>query len=344
MNWNLDKLTLALAAGIILPDVTTYITSENRMQLAQDAAQPGLITTANAGIPAYLTNWLDPKQIEVLVAPMKAAEICGETRKGDWVTFTAQFPMVESTGETAAYGDWNSAGSSNVNLQFVTRESYHFQTWTNWGERELATTGLAKVDLASRLNISSALTLAKQMNKIYFLGVTGLQNYGLLNDPGLNASILPGSKTASGYTWAAGTATEIILDIKLLYAQLVSQTNGLVQLDSKMILAMSPAAEAELAKSLPNVWGQPTAMKFIKDTYKNTEIITAPEYATSGGGLVQMIVPAYEGQESVSCAFTEKLRAHAIERKSSGFKQKKSAGSWGCLIYRPMFVAGLLGV
>ena len=42
-------------------------------RLAQDA-QSQLVTVSNAGIPAWLSNYLDPKLIEVLVAPMRAAE------------------------------------------------------------------------------------------------------------------------------------------------------------------------------------------------------------------------------------------------------------------------------
>ena len=34
-------------------------------------AQPALVTQSNSGIPAFLSNYLDPKVIEVLVAPMK---------------------------------------------------------------------------------------------------------------------------------------------------------------------------------------------------------------------------------------------------------------------------------
>ena len=77
-------------------------------QLLTMDAQPALITTSNAGIPAFLSTYIDPKFIEVLVAPMKAAEIAGdEVQKGDWTTATAMFPMVESTGQVSSYGDFS---------------------------------------------------------------------------------------------------------------------------------------------------------------------------------------------------------------------------------------------
>src|ERR1019366_2639220 len=91
---------MGIEAMLQLPNVAHSI------RIAQDA-QPALITSSNAGIPAFLSTYIDPKLIEILVAPMKAAEIVGEeVKKGDWTTDTAMFPVVESTGETSSYGDY----------------------------------------------------------------------------------------------------------------------------------------------------------------------------------------------------------------------------------------------
>lgn len=315
------------------------------INVAMDA-QPSLITVSNAGIPAFLSTYVDPKLIEVLVSPMKAAEIAGggvngEVKKGDWTTKTAMFPMVESTGEVSSYGDYSTNGTANANVDFPQRQSYHYQVVTQWGELELETAGLAKIDLANRKNIASVLTLNKFQNKSYFYGVAGLQNYGLLNDPNLVAAIVPTTKTAGGTTWAVATATEILADITKLYKQLQSQMNGLVELDTKMTLAMSPASEAELTKTSDfnvNVFDR------IKKNYPNLTIKTAPEYATTSGNLIQLIVDNLEGQNTVEVAFTEKMRAHPIVVEMSNFKQKKSQGTWGAIIYRPAAIAQMLGV
>ncbi len=117
--------------------------------LAMDA-QPALVTSSNAGIPAFLTTYLDPKLIEVLVSPMKATEIVGqEEKKGDFTTETAMFEVVEATGEVSSYGDWSENGSAGVNVDFPQRQSYTYQTITQWGERQLERAGLAKLDYAS---------------------------------------------------------------------------------------------------------------------------------------------------------------------------------------------------
>lgn len=318
-----------------------------RLRIAADGgfacdAQPGLITVSNSGIPAYLSNYIDPKLIDVLVAPMKAVDIIGsEVKKGDWVTDTATFPMVESTGEVSSYGDYSENGNAGVNTNFPQRQSYHYQVITQWGEKELDRAGLARIDLANRLNIASALTLNKFQNKSYFYGVAGLQNYGLLNDPGLSAPVTPVTKAAGGVTWAVATAREILDDVAKLYKQVQTQANGLIELDTPMTLGMSPNSEVYLTKTSDfNV----NVFDMLKKNYPNLSIKTAPEYATASGELVQLIVDTFEGQKTVDAAFTEKMRAHQIVIGSSSFKQKKSQGTWGAILYRPLFISQMLGV
>lgn len=297
-------------------------------------AQPELVTVANAGIPAFLSNYLDPKLIEILVSPMKAAEIGGETKKGDWVTTVTTFITVESTGEVSAYGDFNNGGNADSNSNFPQRQSFHYQTFTQWGEKELAYAGLAGIDLASRKNIASVLVLNKFQNATYFYGVANLQNYGLLNDPALSAPIAP------AVNWDSATAEQIFTDIVRLFRQLIAQSNGTLDQDTRLTMALSPTNSVNLNKTNQynvNVFDQ------IKKNFPGIVVKTAPEYSTSSGELVQMIVDEYEGQETVTCAFTEKLRAHAMVVGSSSFSQKKSQGTWGAVYYRPVFVAQMLG-
>ena len=297
-------------------------------------AQPELVSTANAGIPAFLSNWMDPKLIEILVSPMKAADIGGETKKGDWVTTVTTFVTIESTGEVSAYGDFNNGGNADANSNFPQRQSFHYQTFTQWGEKELAYSGLAGIDLASRKNIASVLVLNKFQNATYFYGVANLQNYGLLNDPSLSAPIAPAG------AWDAASAENIFADIVRLFRQLISQSNGTLDQETRMTMALSPTNSVNLNKTNQynvNVFDQ------IKKNFPGIVVKTAPEYATTSGELVQLIVDEYEGQETVTCAFTEKLRAHAMVVGSSNFSQKKSQGTWGAVYYRPVFVAQMLG-
>lgn len=307
--------------------------------MAQDAQSP-LITTSNAGIPAYLTNYLDPQVIKILTTPMKASEIYPEAKKGDWTTMTAQFPVVENTGEVSSYGDFNNSGSANANVNFVPRQSYLFQTITRWGERELEIAGNAKINWAQELNTSSVLVLNKFMNKAYFYGISGLECYGITNDPNLSAALTPSTKAAGGTTWAVATGAEIYGDIVSLYTQVQSQLNGLVDRDAKMVLAMSPTVETNLTKTNQynvNVTDQ------IKKNFPNLRIVNAVQYAGSSN-LVQMIVEEVDGVPTGQTIFNEKLRAHPVFVDLSSYRQKKTSGTFGALIRRPIAVASMSGV
>ena len=303
------------------------------LSVAMDA-QPELITTPNTGIPSYLSNVWDPALIEILVSPMKAAQIAGEAKKGDWTSTQATFHTVESDGEVVAYGDYNEGGNADFNTNFPTRQPFHYQVFTRWGEKELAWLGLAGVDAASRKNIASALVLNKFQNKSYFLGIAGLQNYGLLNDPSLLPAITPST------AYLAATADQEYQNMLDLFQQLVRQSMGLVDAETPMTLAMSTDNATNLQKT--NQYGL-NVKALLRENFPNLTIKTAPEYSTATGELVQLMVDEWEGQETMTAAFTEKLRAHAVIQDSSSWKQKKSQGTWGTIIYRPVLVAQQLG-
>lgn len=337
--------------GIVFDGCVDYRDSQEGMLAADsilmDAAptnllQSPLVTTSNAGVPAYLVNYMDPKLREVLVSDPKFAEICGETKFGDWTVDTLTFPIIESTGDVSTYGDLNTNGLVSANVNFEPRQIYYYQTFTRWGDKEMAKMGLAKIDWASRQNISSALTFKKFQNKVYGFGMTGLDCYGLFNDPMLQAPIL-----AANGVWSSATGLNIYQDFMNLFTQLVNQTDGLVDEDTEMTLCLSPYGKAKLASPTQNVYGTATVLQLLKETYKNLKIISAMEYATGstgGGQLVQLIAKEVGGQEVVTCAFTEKMRAHSIVRDTSSTYQKKSAGTGGTIIFVPAGIAQLAGM
>ncbi len=309
-------------------------------ELAMDAL-PGLITVGNSGIPAFLTTYVDPKLIEVLTTPNKAAQILGEEKKGDWTTITAMFPVVESAGETSAYGDYSNNGMVTANVNWPARQSFHFQCITEWGERQLDMLGAARIDWANQLNIASARIMDKFLNKSYFFGIQGMQNYGLLNDPSLSAPIAPLAKAAGGFTWNNATALEEYADVLALFNQLVTQSTGLIEMTDKMTLAMSPAMQVNLAKLTPfNV----PVRQMIKDAFPNLTIEVAVEYATVAGQVMQLIVDSVQGQDTGTAAFTEKMRAHGVVKQLSSFAEKKSGGTWGAIILQPLAIASMIGL
>lgn len=342
-QFNADMQKLAGDYGVVMPTAGGYVEDhfKSRFDLAMDA-QPSLVTVSNAGIPAFLSNLIDPEFVRVLVTPMKAAEIIGETKKGDWTLKTTQFSVVESAGQVSSYGDYSNNGSTSSNVNFVPRQSYHYQTVTQWGELELEMYGLAKINYASDMNIASALVLNKFQNKSYFFGIAGLENYGLLNDPNLSAPITPAATgTSGGTTWATKGGQEVYDDVQALYTLLVTQNKGYVDRETRMTLGLSPQSEANFTKT--NMYNVNVSDQ-LKKNFPNLRVVTAVEYSTTSGELVQLIADELEGTKSAYAAFTEKMRAHPVIIQLSSFLQKKSAGTWGSIIRRPTAIAQLLGV
>lgn len=330
--------------GIVLPPSVTDFTNpefKHNINVAMDA-QPGLITTGNNGIPAYLTNIIDPEVIRILTTPNAAAEIYGEAQKGAWTDRTITFVVAESTGEVASYGDYSENGSSGVNVNFPQRQSYFYQIMSQYGDKEVEMAGLAKINYVSEIDIAAALLLNKYQNDTYFYGVAGLQNYGALNDPALPASISPITKVATGTAWDNATALEIFNDIIKLFTNLVTRVKGIqVDRSTPMTLVMSPSREAFLTKT--NEYNVNVSDLLAKN-FPNLKIKTAIQLTTQSGELMQMFVDKVEGKQTGFCAFPEKLRSHGFVRGSSSTRQKKSQGTWGMIWRYPGFVSSMLGI
>ena len=333
-----------------------YLPDEFRRNLGMALdAQPGLTTDPNAGIPSLFTTWVDPKVYEVLFAKNKGAEILGEVRKGDWTMDTILFPLVEHAGEVTSYGDYNEDGTATANANWPDRQNYIFQTIKQYGERELARQGLAKLNWVSEIDMSAVTQLNKFSNLTYFYGVGNLANYGLLNDPNLSAFITPAPKAYGNNKWVTNgvvtaSANEIFNDIQSLYIALVSQSSGLATAETKMTMGLSPQSMTALtATNSFNV----NVKALLKDNFPNLRIEEAIQYGalstsnpqgSAGGEVVQMIADVVENQEAGYCAFSEKMRSHVIVRAVSSFKQKVTSGSWGAIIRQPFALAQMIGV
>lgn len=356
MNRNQDLAVFDREWGISFHGALDFIKPEwkRNFQMAMDA-QPALVSTPSSGIPAFLTNFIDPEILRILTAKNAAVEIFGEVKKGSFVDKTVQFPVVEHTGEVSSYGDFNNNGRAGANTNFPTREAYIYQTIIEYGDLEMERAGLAKIGWAAELRESAVTVLNKFQNLTYFYGVSGLQNYGLLNDPSLNAPISPAPKAAGGVAWWVGTAinataNEIFADVQALFVQLVNQTSGNVDAKSTMTLAMSPKSASALTTTNSfNV----NVEDLLKKNFPNLTVKTAVQYGaltaqnpqgSAGGEIVQLIADKVEGQATGYMAFNEKLRGGPVIRALSSFSQKMSQGTWGAILRQPFAVSQMIGV
>jgi hypothetical protein len=355
-RWQAQRALLE-KRGLVLPSVTMFTPDEwkSDIRLAMDA-QPTLSTDPSSSIPAILTTVIDPEVIRIIFAPLNFPKILGERKKGDWLTETEMFPVVEMTGEVSSYGDFNNNGRAGVNLNWPQFQSYLFQIFTIYGERELERAGLARINYVSELDISAADLLNRFQNLSYAFGVAGLQNYGILNNPFISAALTPANKAAGGTAWFSGnnpnaSANEVYNDIVAMVVKLVAQTNGAIDIQDKFTLAMSP--QSEIAMTFANSFGV-YVEDLLKKGYPNMKVMTAPQYGqqsttnpqgfSTGGNYMQLIAESIGGQKVAYCAFNEKLRKHKIIPEPSSWKQKSTSGTWGTITRMPVGIVSMLGV
>jgi hypothetical protein len=303
-----------------------------------------------------LTSAIDPEIIRILFSPLEFSEILGERKAGVWTEQTRFFPIVESTGEVTSYDDYATGGRAGANFNYPQLQSYLFQTILQYGELQIDRAGLAKINWVSELGLAAADLLNRFQNITYAYGVQNLQNYGILNDPNLTASLTPGPKAFGNNQWITGTvvtatANEIFADIQSLFLALVNQTFGLVNNRTKVVLALSPASRMALtATNSFNV----NVETLLKNNFPNIRVEDAVQYGglsasnpqgyATGGFIVQMIAESVEGQETGTCAYSEKMRSHPIIRAVSSFKQKVTSGTWGAVVRQPTNIATMIGI
>ncbi len=342
-----DAARLEREWGIVPALALDYMPDEFRSDfgLAMDA-QPTLVTVPNGGIPTWLTAYFDPEVVRVLQTPNKGAQIYPEKKNGNWTSQTAFFTVVENTGEVSSYGDFNNNGISDVNASFVERDAYLFQTHIIYGDLEVERAGLARLSWISEKQVSAAKTLDKFLDYTYHFGVAGLRNYGCLNDPGLSPALTPTTKAIGGSKWVnngqlTADPREAFADFQLLYAELLTQSAGLIDQDTKMkVVLPNTVASALTAVNQFNV----QIRGLLKDGFPNLEIIVDPRYATPAGNIMQLIATEFDGNATGYCAFNEKLRDHRLVPDTASFKQRKTSGTWGAVIRYPQAVATMIGL
>ncbi|MDL2169562.1 hypothetical protein [Asaia sp. HumB] len=337
---------LAMDWGINLRGVTHYTDEKG---VALDAAPVfGAVTAPNSGIPAILNTTVDPQLIRQLITPTKSEEIYGSEKKGDRTNKTVMFPVIESSGYAVAYGDYEQGGDSSANANWVSRQSFHFQTWAKYGDLESEMMGTASIPWVAEQRTAGVSVLAKQQNLINLFGVSGLENYGALNDPALPAAITASVKTGTATAWTSTSDPNAVYqDFVNLFAALNKALMG--NIDNQTRLKVVVPSELSQVMNYANTYGV-TLAALIKQSWPNMEIVFLPEAGvTMSGGytsanVMQMFAPEIDGVETVSTAFTEKLTMHRIEQYSTNARQKMSRGGWGTIWKRPMAVAQMVGI
>lgn len=349
------------------PDILNYgqteMTPERRRYLAMalDASRAKkrrsdvitgdaeLLTAASNKVGAWADIYYYPETIEVFTQPLSAERILDVRQIGDWTTPLAVVETSEIAGRTAPYGDFDRQGASDVNFGPLEMRQYRFQTMIYYGDLEASVRnngGAATIDLVARKEAAAAKIINKGHNDIWLRGVAGTEVNGLMNNPDLLPAITPQTTTGGAVLWADKTADEIVSDIDLMYTTLVTQSGGLIYESTPLKLVMSATLRTQLNKR--REFTDKTVFEMIKETYPNLTIITAPEYDTEAGGMVQLIAQRITDEngvehETIVAGFSLRFQGHGKIRDVSSTVEKKSAGNWGTAVWFPFAIVTMLG-
>lgn len=317
-------------------------------KVAKDAA---LSSVPNVGIPAPFLTYIDPQVTTILFAATNASKVFGEeVRKGSWTDQFMNFPVEEIVGGVTPYSDFTSNTSADVNYNYPSRENFLFQTTIKYGDREMETAGKARLQLSSAKQRAAASILARAHNAFYLYGVAGKQVVGALNDPNLNAVLTPialNSKT----TWAdkladtnntATIANVIYADVAKLVNEIMGNNGAYVNNLTHFVLAVAPDRYSYL--TIPNAYGNKTALTLLKENYPNMEVLQLPELNTTSGAMLYLTVPELNGEPTAENAFSEKMRFSRVVPDMSYIKQKVIGGTWGCIVRRPSLISRMTGI
>lgn len=316
--------------GFVFPEARAWI---GQPGMAQDAA---LITNANTLVPVELTAYIDPRVVTILTAVRNARALFPEVQKGDWTTTYDKWATQEMTGASQPYTDYADGVTSGVNVEWMSREQYIFQTTITYGDLETAKMTAARINLASAKQVSAANTLDIDGNKFALLGVAGKDIYGLLNDPNLPAATAVNS-------WASATAEGVYNDINTnLFGALSEQSGGHITYDSPLKLALSAKMNEALGKT--NQYGK-TVLGMLREVFTNLTIVILPELGTlPAGETIIMVAEEVDGQPVAESGFGVKMRAGRLVPKLSSWAQKYVSSTYGGIVYMPFAYAAITGM
>jgi hypothetical protein len=313
--------------------------------LGQDSLTSGLTTGSIATPVQFLQTWL-PGFVKILMQARKIDELVGVTTMGNWYDEEIVQGVMELTGTATPYGDYTNVPLSSWNTNFERRTIVRFEEGLRVGKMEDARAAQIRVSSADAKREASALALEIQRNAIGFYGYNDGANrtYGFLNDPSLPAyvSFPVGASTAT--EWSTKTFLEITADIRGMVSALRTQSGD--QIDptaTNTTLALATAVIDYL--SVTNALGSQSVRQWLKETYPNMRVISAPELNAAHGG--ENVVYLYA--ESVDDGSTDdgrtflqvvpaKFMTLGVEQQAKAYVEDFANATAGVMVKRPYAV------
>lgn len=316
-------------------------------QMAQAWAmddQQGGVTTASIATPVqFLQTWM-PGFVRVITAARKIDELVGVQTIGSWEDEEVVQGIMEPIGAAVPYGDHTNIPLSSWNTNFERRSVVRFEQGLKVGALEEARAARIKVSSAQEKRNAAALSLEITRNLVGFNGYNSGANrtYGFLNDPSLSAYVTVANGASASPLWQNKTFLEITADIRTAFAALQSQSQDTIDMDAPMTLSVATAAAAYL--TTVSTYGN-SVMDWIKATFKNMRVISAPQLSAANGGANVFYLYAEsvdDGASDDSRTWVQpvpaKFQSIGVERNAKSYIEDYRNATAGVMLKRPYAV------
>lgn len=311
----------------------------------------GGVFTPSAGTPIqFLQAWL-PGFVRAAFAPRKIDELIGIATIGEWHDEEVVQGVLETMGDAVPYGDTTNVPLSSYNAGFERRTVIRFEKGIKVGRLEEARAAAMRLDSAAEKRAAAELALEIQRNNVGFLGFndTDVRTYGLLNDPALPAYATVAQGASGATTWDKKTFLEITADIRQAFAQLQTQSQGVVDAEQSQTCLALPT-DCSTFLSVTSDFGI-SVRDWLNKTYPKCRVAIAPNFNKANGGANVFYLYA----ETVDDGATDdnrtwvqvvpaKFIALGVEQQAKGIVEDYTNATAGVMCKRPYAVYRATGI
>jgi hypothetical protein len=321
------------------------------MQSTMDAVTPSVTTATIPALAQKLQYWV-PGMVYVATAPLKIDVLTGRSIVGDWADEEIIQTIMELLGSSVTYQDDTNTPLSSWNTQYERRTIQRFEEGMKIGTLESERSGKMGINNVKQKREAAIKALDIRRNDVGFNGFNSGNDrtYGYLNDPGLPAYVTVAAGASTLTTWASKTWLEIQKDIVTMAVALLTQSKGLINVQSSMpsTLAVSTAAYGNLART--NEYGI-SVFQWIKNTYPSMRVEEAPELDGANGGANvaylyadNFVDNSTDGGQVFDQWVQVLFKALGVEQKIKGFEESFSNATAGVVCKRPFAVYRASGI
>lgn len=297
----------------------------------------------NIGMPAGILSQLSKEAVMSILAYRAGDDALGGRKKIlDWEKQEYFLPMVERTGVTQIYSDYDDAVKSGLNITFGRTGHYTFSSTMVNGERQNLQIGEAGMNAEAFILEASLEAIAIELNRVAFNGYVNNNNSflvtGLLNDPSLNSYI------GANKQFNAMSFNEAITFFATALAKLREQTGNNIQKGSKIRCVIASKAFDTLWLKVNDLGV--SVIDAVLDRYNKLgitfEFVSAIELdgANATQDVIYFILENSLGgvSDTTILGYSELGRMSNVVVGHNFTSQKVSAGTTGAVVYKPSYI------